>query len=86
MIAALLADPELSREYVANGNLVRRHAFGAFGEGASTSTVPDLAPTFVQVHPRALAFVFPSLGPTAFLLFYTPRAPAASPKTWWSRT
>ncbi|MGH2736629.1 MAG: HPP family protein [Actinomycetota bacterium] len=24
--------------------------------------------------------VFPSLGPTAFLLFYTPRAPAASPR------
>jgi CBS domain-containing membrane protein len=25
-------------------------------------------------------FVFPSLGPTAFLLFYTPDAPAASPR------
>lgn len=25
-------------------------------------------------------FVFPSLGPTAFLLFYTPLAPAASPR------
>ena len=25
-------------------------------------------------------FVFPSLGPTAYLLFFTPRAPAASPK------
>src|SRR5262245_61965128 len=25
-------------------------------------------------------FVFPSLGPTAFLLFFTPRAPAASPR------
>lgn len=25
-------------------------------------------------------FVFPSLGPTAFLLFYTPQAPAASPR------
>lgn len=25
-------------------------------------------------------FVFPSLGPTAFLLFYTPSAPAASPR------
>ncbi|HEU4643380.1 MAG TPA: HPP family protein [Gemmatimonadaceae bacterium] len=25
-------------------------------------------------------FVFPSLGPTAFLFFYTPRAPAASPR------
>jgi CBS domain-containing membrane protein len=25
-------------------------------------------------------FVFPSLGPTAFLLFYTPEAPAASPR------
>ena len=25
-------------------------------------------------------FVFPSLGPTAFLLFYTPTAPAASPR------
>jgi len=24
--------------------------------------------------------IFPSLGPTAFLLFYTPRAPAASPR------
>ncbi len=27
MIAALLADPELSREYVANGNLVRRRGY-----------------------------------------------------------
>jgi CBS domain-containing membrane protein len=26
------------------------------------------------------AFVFPSLGPTAYLLFFTPRSPAASPK------
>lgn len=26
------------------------------------------------------SFVFPSLGPTAYLLFFTPRAPAASPK------
>ena len=25
-------------------------------------------------------FVFPSLGPTAFLVFFTPRAPAASPR------
>ena len=25
-------------------------------------------------------FVFPSLGPTAFLLFYTPRAPTAAPR------
>lgn len=25
-------------------------------------------------------FIFPSLGPTAFLLFYTPQAPAASPR------
>ena len=25
-------------------------------------------------------FVFPSLGPTAFLLFFTPMAPAASPR------
>src|SRR5437588_317257 len=25
-------------------------------------------------------FVFPSLGPTAFLFFYTPTAPAASPR------
>jgi CBS-domain-containing membrane protein len=26
------------------------------------------------------SFVFPSLGPTAYLLFFTPRSPAASPK------
>ncbi len=26
------------------------------------------------------AFIFPSLGPTAFLFFYTPTSPAASPK------
>jgi CBS-domain-containing membrane protein len=26
------------------------------------------------------AFIFPSLGPTAFLFFYTPKSPAASPK------
>ena len=42
---------------------------------------------FISIGLMALAalvtgapFIFPSLGPTAFLLFYTPRAPAASPK------
>lgn len=42
---------------------------------------------FISIALMALAawatrqpFVFPSLGPTAFLLFYTPHAPAASPR------
>ena len=42
---------------------------------------------FISIGLMALAaavtdepLIFPSLGPTAFLLFYTPRAPAASPK------
>lgn len=42
---------------------------------------------FISIGLMALAaaitdepLIFPSLGPTAFLLFYTPRAPVASPK------
>jgi CBS domain-containing membrane protein len=42
---------------------------------------------FISIALMALAalvtrapFIFPSLGPTAFLLFYTPTAPAASPR------
>ena len=80
----ILHDPEVTRSPLARfriGHLVTRHserhvwALFMFLNGLATIAV--LAA--VAMVSRA-PFVFPSLGPTAFLLFSTPRAPAASPR------
>jgi CBS-domain-containing membrane protein len=61
--------------------LMQRHdstlVLGAFAfvNGLISITIMAAA-AFVTGAP----FIFPSLGPTAFLLFYTPTAPAASPR------
>ncbi len=47
----------------------------AFVNGLISIAIMSLA-AFVSGAP----FIFPSLGPTAFLFFYTPMAPASSPK------
>ncbi|QDT15518.1 HPP family protein [Alienimonas californiensis] len=61
--------------------LVRRHdptrmlaLFGLINGGASVGLVAILA------HATRSPFLFPSLGPTAFLLFYEPTAAASSPR------
>lgn len=63
--------PALERRY--NSTLV----LGLFAmvNGFISIGIMSLA-AFVTGQP----LIFPSLGPTAFLLFYTPRAPAAAPK------
>lgn len=70
--------------------LVRRFQLGALLERHNALPVLalfSLVNGFVSIALMALAavvtgapFVFPSLGPTAFLFFYTPLAPAAAPR------
>lgn len=61
--------------------LTKRHS------STSVLAVFSLINGFISIALMALAalvtrapFIFPSLGPTAFLLFYTPTAPTASPR------
>jgi CBS domain-containing membrane protein len=77
-------EPEVTRSLVARlqiGHLVTRHserhvwALFMFLNGFATIALLA-AVAMVSRTP----FVFPSLGPTAFLFFFTPRAPAASPR------
>ncbi|MFA5889735.1 MAG: HPP family protein [Actinomycetota bacterium] len=61
--------------------LVRRHnstaVMGLFAFVNGSLSIGIMAgAAFVTRQP----FIFPSLGPTAFLLFYTPNTPAASPR------
>ncbi|MCB1245719.1 MAG: HPP family protein, partial [Acidimicrobiia bacterium] len=62
-------------------SLVKRHSstnvmgFFAFANGVLSIGIMS-AVALVTGSP----FIFPSLGPTAFLFFYTPTAPSASPK------
>jgi CBS domain-containing membrane protein len=49
--------------------------FNLAGGGLSIGLVAAVAHFF------ASSFLFPSLGPTAFLLFYAPTAPVSSPRT-----
>src|SRR2546425_6028224 len=55
-------------------NIAARALFSAISSGISLAVMAIAA---VLTHSR---FVFPSLGPTAFLFFYTPTAPSASPR------
>jgi hypothetical protein len=55
-------------------NIAARALFSAISSGISLAVMAIAA---VLTHSR---FVFPSLGPTAFLFFTTPTAPSASPR------
>lgn len=59
------------------GRFGRRHVLGvfAFANGLISIGLLSLV-AWITREP----FVFPSLGPTAFLLFYSPNLPAASPR------
>lgn len=61
--------------------LVQRHdstlVLGAF---AFVNGLVSIAIMAAAAFVTGAPFIFPSLGPTAFLLFYTPTAPAASPR------
>jgi CBS domain-containing membrane protein len=80
----VLHDPEVTRGLLTRlqiAHLVTRHserhvwALFMFLNGFATIALLA-AVAMVSRTP----FVFPSLGPTAFLFFFTPRAPAASPR------
>ena len=77
-------DPEVPRSLVARFQIAQmltrypeRHVWALFMFLNGFATIALLA-TVAMV--SRTPFVFPSLGPTAFLLFFTPRAPAASPR------
>ncbi len=57
-----------------HSNIAARALFSAISSGISLAVMATAA---VLTHSR---FVFPSLGPTAFLFFTTPTAPSASPR------
>jgi CBS domain-containing membrane protein len=61
--------------------LERRHSkVGVLGLFALLNGLLSIGLMSVVALLTGAPFVFPSLGPTAFLLFYTPTAPAASPR------
>ena len=77
-------EPEVTRGLVARfqiAHLVKRyperHVWALFMFLNGFATIALLA---VVAMATRTPFVFPSLGPTAFLFFFTPRAPAASPR------
>jgi CBS-domain-containing membrane protein len=79
-----LHDPEVVRSLAARlqiGGLLARHperqVWALFMFVNGVITIGLLAGVAML---SRTPFVFPSLGPTAFLLFFTPRAPAASPR------
>jgi CBS domain-containing membrane protein len=61
--------------------LMRRHSSTAvLGLFAFVNGVISIAIMAVAALATGAPFIFPSLGPTAFLLFYTPLQPSASPR------
>jgi CBS domain-containing membrane protein len=77
-------EPEVTRGLVARfqiAHLVKRyperHVWALFMFLNGFATIALLAAVAMATR---TPFVFPSLGPTAFLFFFTPRAPAASPR------
>jgi CBS domain-containing membrane protein len=79
-----LLDPAVVRGLVARLKLTRllgrfneRWVWAAFMFINGFITIALLAGTAMVTH---IPFIFPSLGPTAFLLFFTPNAPTASPR------
>ena len=80
----VVQEPEVTRSLVARLQLAHlvtrhseRHVWALFMFLNGFATIALLAA--VAMISRT-PFVFPSLGPTAFLFFFTPRTPAASPR------
>jgi CBS-domain-containing membrane protein len=62
-------------------SLLERHSsIGVLGLFAFVNGVVSIALMALAAALTGAPFVFPSLGPTAFLLFYTPTLPSASPR------
>ena len=60
--------------------IARRSQTSVMGLFAFVNGIISIAIMSVLAVITGQAFIFPSLGPTAFLLFYTPTLPAASPR------
>ena len=80
----VVQEPEITRGLVARFQIAQlltrypeRQVWALFMFLNGFATIALLAA--VPMNSRT-PFVFPSLGPTAFLFFFTPRAPAASPR------
>src|SRR5580765_5877470 len=80
----LVQDPEVTRGLLARLQIAHllkrypeRHVWALFMFLNGFVTIALLAAVAMM---SRTPFVFPSLGPTAFLFFFTPRAPAASPR------
>jgi CBS domain-containing membrane protein len=80
----LVHEPEIARRLAARFQIAHlltrhseRHVWALFMFLNGFATIGLLA---VVAMISRTPFVFPSLGPTAFLFFFTPRAPAASPR------
>ena len=80
----VVQEPEVTRSLAARfqvAHLLRRyperHVWALFMFLNGFATIALLAAVAMV---SRTPFVFPSLGPTAFLFFFTPRAPAASPR------
>jgi len=80
----VVEEPEVTRSLVARLQITQlvtrypeRHVWALFMFLNGFATIALLA---VVAMISRTPFVFPSLGPTAFLFFFTPRAPAASPR------
>jgi CBS domain-containing membrane protein len=80
----VVQEPEVTRGLVARFQIARlvtryqeRHVWALFMFLNGFVTIALLAAVAMV---SRTPFVFPSLGPTAFLFFFTPRAPAASPR------
>jgi CBS domain-containing membrane protein len=80
----VVEEPEVTRSLVARFQVTRlvtrypeRHVWALFMFLNGFATIALLAAVAML---SRTPFVFPSLGPTAFLFFFTPRAPAASPR------
>jgi CBS-domain-containing membrane protein len=79
-----LLEPELARGLIARLKLTRllgrfneRWVWAAFMFINGFVTIALLSAVAMVTR---IPFIFPSLGPTAFLLFFTPNAPTASPR------
>ncbi|MFC9330075.1 HPP family protein [Kitasatospora sp. NPDC057015] len=74
MIRRLLARLELASVLERHDPSLVLASYSAVNAGISLAVMAALA------HFSHAPFLFPSLGPTAFLLFYTPTVPSASPR------
>jgi CBS domain-containing membrane protein len=80
----IVQEPEVTRRLAARFQIAHllqrypeRHVWALFMFLNGFATIALLAAVAMV---SRTPFVFPSLGPTAFLFFFTPRAPAASPR------